>query len=125
MANLKDLKKLHDEMIENANRIDDALSVPVLTSTPYIVTLGGLPVDIEIKNNKTTGKSNIGNVLNVRRYSKENAEILAPGAENGHGEKGKVEFWKDVARREAKMFRETALLMAENFKKKWGVDLAV
>ena len=62
-----------------------------ITSTPYIVVIGGLFIDPEVKNHKTTRKHSWNtNPLAVRRFCFEDADMIAKGMRNGNGDCGKA-----------------------------------
>lgn len=69
----------------------------MLTATPFIISVDGLCVNPTVVNNRVeAGPLTIGLPNRVRRFSKENAEIIAPQVVNGHGHRGIAEFWEDA-----------------------------
>lgn len=70
---------------------DAFMGASVITSTPFILKIGGLYVTPEFKDGKTTGKMELSaNPLTVMGFAREDAENLAPTITNGHGDRGRA-----------------------------------
>lgn len=90
------LKKILDTKEELQRSISHAGGI-MLTATPFIISVDGLCVNPNVVNNRVeAGPLTIGLPNRVRRFSKENAEIIAPQVVNGYGHRGVVEFWEDA-----------------------------
>lgn len=61
----------------------------VITSTPFVIQCGGIYISPEIKDRKTTGKTQWHvNPLRATRFCREDAEMLAKNLHNGQGQPG-------------------------------------
>ena len=86
-------------ILENMNATIDVLKKGLemgkdtLTSTPYIVTVGGLSVDPVIEDRKTTGKFKFALPCSSQRFTKRDADIIAQVTVNGNGVRGLAVPW--------------------------------
>ena len=89
----------------------------VLTSTPYIVTIGGLSVDPVIEDRKTTGKFKFALPCNSRRFTKRDAEIIAQVTVNGNGVCGLARPWVEVTENLLASLKRTMKMIKDSEKK--------
>ena len=81
------------------DRAEKAIAIPVLTNQPYIVMCDSMHMNPEIVDGKTVeGNVDTGFPWKVRRFSKENAQIVADLMKNGNGVRGHVIGWNKATR---------------------------
>ena len=85
--------KLKARNQQHINDIKRVLDLPVLTSPSYVVQISGITIDPEIVNQKTTSNFVFSFPHLARRFSLENAMIIAASVHNGAGEKGEAVHW--------------------------------
>jgi len=72
------------------------LGTGVISGTPYIVQVGGLSIDPEVVDSKTTGNFKFGLPCRVRRFTERDARTVAETVVNGRGDKGVAVSWIDA-----------------------------
>ena len=86
--------------------VDQDKRVPALVSSQYIVIVEGLAVNPKVENGKVEkGSVSVGLPHEVRRFSKENAEIVAEHVTNGNNSPGVVVHWLEATKQKIEEYK--------------------